>query len=245
MFNRGNKLRSKLANPGVLERLIKLLSPWFCGAFIFSLIIGLWFAIINSPPDYLQGETVRIMYIHVPSAWMALFVYSSIAAASLIGLINGHIVAFIYAKSVAPIGAVFTLICLVTGSLWGKPMWGTWWVWDARLTSMFILMFIYLGYIIISKSFSDPVKGDKISSIFALIGFINIPIIKFSVDIWSTLHQTATISKIDTPSIHIDMIIPLLIMFISFVFLFLYIFSIRFFSELNLRRYVTYTLSIK
>ena len=176
---------------------------------------------------------------------MALFVYSSIAAASLIGLINGHIVAFIYAKSVAPIGAVFTLICLVTGSLWGKPMWGTWWVWDARLTSMFILMFIYLGYIIISKSFSDPVKGDKISSIFALIGFINIPIIKFSVDIWSTLHQTATISKIDTPSIHIDMIIPLLIMFISFVFLFLYIFSIRFFSELNLRRYVTYTLSIK
>tara|TARA_B100000282_G_scaffold296638_1_gene279283 strand:+ start:116 stop:853 length:738 start_codon:yes stop_codon:yes gene_type:complete len=245
MFNRGNKLRSKLANPGVLERLIKILSPWFCGAFIFSLIIGLWFAIINSPPDYLQGETVRIMYIHVPSAWMALFVYSSIAAASLIGLINGHIVAFIYAKSVAPIGAVFTLICLVTGSLWGKPMWGTWWVWDARLTSMFILMFIYLGYIIISKSFSDPVKGDKISSIFALIGFINIPIIKFSVDIWSTLHQTATISKIDTPSIHIDMIIPLLIMFISFVFLFLYIFSIRFFSELNLRRYVTYTLSIK
>ena len=238
-------MRSKLANPGVLERLIKLLSPWFCGAFIYSLIIGLWFAIINSPPDYLQGETVRIMYIHVPSAWMALFVYSSIAAASLIGLINGHIVAFIYAKSVAPIGAVFTLICLVTGSLWGKPMWGTWWVWDARLTSMFILMFIYLGYIIISKSFSDPVKGDKISSIFALIGFINIPIIKFSVDIWSTLHQTATISKIDTPSIHIDMIIPLLIMFISFVFLFLYIFSIRFFSELNLRRYVTYTLSIK
>ena len=238
-------MRSKLANPGVLERLIKILSPWFCGAFIFSLIIGLWFAIINSPPDYLQGETVRIMYIHVPSAWMALFVYSSIAAASLIGLINGHIVAFIYAKSVAPIGAVFTLICLVTGSLWGKPMWGTWWVWDARLTSMFILMFIYLGYIIISKSFSDPVKGDKISSIFALIGFINIPIIKFSVDIWSTLHQTATISKIDTPSIHIDMIIPLLIMFISFVFLFLYIFSIRFFSELNLRRYVTYTLSIK
>ena len=211
-------MKSKLANPGDLERLIKILSPWFCGAFIFSLIIGLWFAIINSPPDYLQGETVRIMYIHVPSAWMALFVYSSIAAASLIGLINGHIVAFIYAKSVAPIGAVFTLICLVTGSLWGKPMWGTWWVWDARLTSMFILMFIYLGYIIISKSFSDPVKGDKISSIFALIGFINIPIIKFSVDIWSTLHQTATISKIDTPSIHIDMIIPLLIMFISFVF---------------------------
>ena len=191
-----------------LERLIKILSPWFCGAFIFSLIIGLWFAIINSPPDYLQGETVRIMYIHVPSAWMALFVYSSIATASLIGLINGHIVAFIYAKSVAPIGAVFTIICLVTGSLWGKPMWGTWWVWDARLTSMFILMFIYLGYIIVSKSFNDPVKGDKISSIFALIGFINIPIIKFSVDIWSTLHQTATISKIDTPSIHIDMIIP-------------------------------------
>ena len=153
--------------------------------------------------------------------------------------------AFIYAKSVAPIGAVFTVICLVTGSLWGKPMWGTWWVWDARLTSMFILLFIYLGFIIVSKSFNDPVKGDKISSIFAIIGFINIPIIKFSVDIWTTLHQPATISKLDTPSIHIDMLIPLLVMFASFIFLFLYIFSIRFFSELNLRRYVAYTLSSK
>ena len=185
------------------------------------------------------------MYVHVPSAWMALFIYSSMAVASIIGLIYGHLVAFIYAKSVAPIGAVFTLICLVTGSLWGKPMWGTWWVWDARLTSMFILLFIYLGFIIVSKSFNDPLKGDKISSIFAIIGFINIPIIKFSVDIWTTLHQPATISKLDTPSIHIDMLIPLLVMFVSFIFLFLYIFSIRFFSELNLRRYVAYTLSSK
>ena len=145
MINKGNELKLQLVNPGILERYIKALSPWFCGAFISSLIIGLWFAIFNSPPDYLQGETVRIMYVHVPSAWMALFIYSSMAVASIIGLIYGHLVAFIYAKSVAPIGAVFTLICLVTGSLWGKPMWGTWWVWDARLTSMFILLFIYLG----------------------------------------------------------------------------------------------------
>ena len=245
MINKGNELKLQLVNPGILERYIKSLSPWFFGAFISSLIIGLWFAIFNSPPDYLQGETVRIMYVHVPSAWMALFIYSSMAVASIIGLIYGHLVAFIYAKSVAPIGAVFTLICLVTGSLWGKPMWGTWWVWDARLTSMFILLFIYLGFIIVSKSFNDPVKGDKISSIFAIIGFINIPIIKFSVDIWTTLHQPATISKLDTPSIHIDMLIPLLVMFVSFIFLFLYIFSIRFFSELNLRRYVAYTLSSK
>ena len=213
--------------------------------FIIVISVGLTEALILSPEDYKQSHSVRIMYVHVPSAWMALFIYSSMAIASLIGLIYGHLVAFIYAKSVAPIGAVFTLICLVTGSLWGKPMWGTWWVWDARLTSMFILLFIYLGFIIVSKSFNDPVKGDKISSIFAIIGFINIPIIKFSVDIWTTLHQPATISKLDTPSIHIDMLIPLLVMFVSFLFLFLYIFSIRFFSELNLRRYVTYTLSSK
>ena len=234
-----------LSNPLRFQKLADKILPYALLLAILNFLLGLYFAFFQSPPDYLQGETVRIMYVHVPSAWMALFIYSSMAIASLIGLIYGHLVAFIYAKSVAPIGAVFTLICLVTGSLWGKPMWGTWWVWDARLTSMFILLFIYLGFIIVSKSFNDPLKGDKISSIFAIIGFINIPIIKFSVDIWTTLHQPATISKLDTPSIHIDMLIPLLVMFASFIFLFLYIFSIRFFSELNLRRYVAYTLSSK
>ena len=235
----------KLLEPNKIFQITSKAPKYVLFLFVVVMSVGLVEALILSPKDYKQSDAVRIMYVHVPSAWMALFIYSSMAVASIIGLIYGHLVAFIYAKSVAPIGAVFTLICLVTGSLWGKPMWGTWWVWDARLTSMFILLFIYLGFIIVSKSFNDPVKGDKISSIFAIIGFINIPIIKFSVDIWTTLHQPATISKLDTPSIHIDMLIPLLVMFASFIFLFLYIFSIRFFSELNLRRYVAYTLSSK
>ena len=238
-------MKSSLVNPGVLERYIKFLSPWAgCLSLIF-LFIGIWFALFNSPPDYQQGETVRIMYVHVPSAWMSMFIYTAIAISSLLGLIYGHLVAYIFAKAVAPIGAFFTLITLVTGSLWGKPMWGTWWVWDARLTSVFILFFFYVGFIIFSKSFNDPSKGDKISSVLALVGFINIPIIKFSVDFWTTLHQPASISKLGSPSIHNEMLIPLMIMFLSFMLLFIYIFSKRFIAELNLRRFVAYTLNSK
>ena len=236
-------MQTNLINPGVLERYVNTLSPWIGFLSFCFLIIGLWFSIFNSPPDYQQGETVRIMYIHVPSAWMAMLIYSSIAVSSVIGLIYGHLVAYIFAKAVAPIGAVFTLICLITGSLWGKPMWGTWWVWDARLTSVFILFFFYIGFIIFTKSFNDPVKGDKISSILAIVGFINIPIIKFSVDFWNTLHQPASISKLGAPSIHPDMLVPLMLMFLSFFLIFLYIFSLRFVAELNLRRFVTYTLN--
>ena len=234
-----------LANPNRFLNFIKPIE-FSIGVFSFLFIfIGLYLSLFNSPEDYQQGDTVRIMYIHVPFAWFASFLYFSISIASIFFLIWKHPFADIIARSIAPLGLIFSILTILTGSLWGKPMWGTWWVWDARLTSMFILLFIYLGFIIVSKSFNDPVKGDKISSIFAIIGFINIPIIKFSVDIWTTLHQPATISKLDTPSIHIDMLIPLLVMFASFIFLFLYIFSIRFFSELNLRRYVAYTLSSK
>ena len=234
-----------LANPNRFLNFIKPIE-FSIGVFSFLFIfIGLYLSLFNSPEDYQQVDTVRIMYIHVPFAWFASFLYFSISIASIFFLIWKHPFADIIARSIAPLGLIFSILTILTGSLWGKPMWGTWWVWDARLTSMFILLFIYLGFIIVSKSFNDPVKGDKISSIFAIIGFINIPIIKFSVDIWTTLHQPATISKLDTPSIHIDMLIPLLVMFASFIFLFLYIFSIRFFSELNLRRYVAYTLSSK
>ena len=238
-------MKSSLANPGVLERYIKIISPWAGYLSLIFLFMGIWFALFNSPPDYQQGETVRIMYVHVPSAWMSMFIYTAIAISSLLGLIYGHLVAYIFAKAVAPIGAFFTLITLVTGSLWGKPMWGTWWVWDARLTSVFILFFFYVGFIIFSKSFSDPSKGDKISSVLALVGFINIPIIKFSVDFWTTLHQPASISKLGSPSIHNEMLIPLMIMFLSFMLLFIYIFSKRFIAELNLRRFVAYTLNSK
>jgi heme exporter protein C len=231
MINRGNELKLQLANPGILERYIKTLSPWFCGTFISSLIIGLWFAIFNSPPDYLQGETVRIMYVHVPSAWMALFIYSSMAVASLIGSIYGHLVAFIYAKSVAPIGALFTLICLVTGSLWGKPMWGTWWVWDARLTSMFILLLFYLAYVLTWKFIEIFEKANKISSIIGIVGLINLPVIKYSVDWWNTLHQTSSITLTSAPTIHYTMLVPLIIMLVGMIIYSLVVFLMKYKTE--------------
>ncbi len=234
-----------LANPGIFENYIRTFSPWLGIFSIVLLSVGLWFAIFNSPIDYIQGETVRIMYIHVPSAWLGMMIYSVVALSSFIGLIYGHIVAYIIAKASAPIGAVFTLICLVSGSSWGKPMWGTWWVWDARLTSVFILFFFFIGFIIFSKSFKDPVKGEKISSILALVGFINIPIIKFSVDFWNTLHQPASISKLDNPTIHVDMMIPLFLMFLAFLFIFMFLLTIRLQAELNDRRYVTHALNVK
>ena len=203
---------------------------------IIVLLVGLWFSLYQSPIDYQQGNAVRIMYIHVPSAWMSMGIYSFIALSSFFGLIYGHITAFTLAKAAAPIGATFTAICLISGSAWGKPMWGTWWVWDARLTSVLILFFFYIGYIVFSKSFNDFSKGEKFSSILAIIGLVNLPIIKFSVDYWNTLHQPASISKFGAPSIHIDMLIPLLIMFLAFIFIFIHLLMIRFQLELNNRR---------
>ena len=222
--------------PGQLNKLSIFLSPWFAIISFILLIIGLWLSFFNSPIDYQQGNAVRILYIHAPSAWLSMMIYSFIAINSFFGLIYGHVTAFCLARAAAPIGLTFTSICLVTGSVWGKPMWGTWWVWDARLTSVLILFFFYIGYIIFSKSFSDFSKGEKFSSILSIIGIVNLPIIKFSVDDWNTLHQPASISKLSSPSIHIDMLIPLIVMFLSFLFLFLYILILRFQGELNLRK---------
>ena len=170
-----------------------------------------------SPEDYQQGSTVRIMYIHVPSAWIALMTFLVMTVYSIIGLAFRMPFGFIINKAVAPIGAIFTLICIVSGSLWGKPMWGTWWVWDARLTSVSILFVFYLIIIFINKSFENNLVREKISAIFILIGSVNLPIIKFSVDWWNTLHQPATISKLSKPSIDPSMITPLIIMTIAFI----------------------------
>ena len=222
--------------PGQLNKLSIFLSPWFAIISFILLIIGLWLSFFNSPIDYQQGNAVRILYIHAPSAWLSMMIYSFIAINSFFGLIYGHVTAFCLARAAAPVGITFTSICLVTGSVWGKPMWGTWWVRDARLTSVLILFFFYIGYIIFSKSFSDFSKGEKFSSILSIIGIVNLPIIKFSVDYWNTLHQPASISKLSSPSIHIDMLIPLIVMFLSFLFLFLYILILRFQGELNLRK---------
>ena len=197
-------MKNQFVNPGFLVNYIKPLTPWSGGISIILLLVGLWFSLYQSPIDYQQGNAVRIMYIHVPSAWMSMGIYSFIALSSFFGLIYGHITAFTLAKAAAPIGATFTAICLISGSAWGKPMWGTWWVWDARLTSVLILFFFYIGYIVFSKSFNDFSKGEKFSSILAIIGLVNLPIIKFSVDYWNTLHQPASISKFGAPSIPVS-----------------------------------------
>jgi len=177
---------------------------------------GLYLSLFASPADYQQSETVRIMYVHVPAAWMALFVYTNMAVASAVALIWRHPLAHIAAHGSAPIGACFTLIALITGSLWGKPMWGTWWVWDARLTSELVLLFLYLGYMALQSAFSDRRTASRASAILALIGVVNLPIIHYSVDWWNTLHQGATILKANAPSIHPSMLIPLLIMVLAF-----------------------------
>ncbi len=193
---------------------------------------ALYLALFASPPDYQQGEAVRIMYIHVPSAWMALFVYSVMAASSASGLIWKNPLSYIMAKESAPIGACFTAITLITGSLWGKPMWGAYWVWDARLTSVLILFFLYIGFMLMFSAFDSRERAEKSAGVLAIMGFINIPIIKFSVDWWNTLHQPASIIRIGGPAIHSSMLWPLLIMFAGFVFLFITLLIIRMQAEI-------------
>ena len=197
---------------------------------------GLYLGLFVSPVDYQQGETVRIMYVHVPSAWMAMFVYSSISIASAMALIWKHPLADLIGKASAPVGAGFTLICLGTGSLWGKPMWGTWWVWDARLTSVLILFFLYLGYIALNNAFDNPVRGAKASAVLALVGAVNLPIIKFSVDWWNTLHQPASVTRLDAPAIHSSMLWPLLLMALGFTLFYVSILILRVRSEMAAAR---------
>ncbi|GJL84265.1 MAG: cytochrome C biogenesis protein CcmC [Micavibrio sp.] len=184
---------------------------------------GLYLALIASPPDYQQSETVRIMYVHVPAAWLSMFIYVSMAVAALVLTIWKHTLAGFYIRAAAPIGAAFTAACLISGALWGQPTWGTWWVWDARLTSVLILFFLYLGAIALNNAYDNPDKGNQASAWLVLIGSVNLPIIKFSVEWWNTLHQPASLtslSKITSPGIHPDMLTPLLVM--AFGFLCLY-----------------------
>ena len=225
-----------LASPSRFRRLSERLYPYTIFLMVLFLILGLWYGIYSSPPDYQQGETVRIMYVHVPAAWMAMMIYFSMTLMSIFSLVWRHPLADLLAKESAPIGAMFTLIALVTGSIWGKPTWGTWWVWDARLTSVLILFFIYLGHVALIKLFDDEEKGSKAAAILTIIGAINLPIIKFSVDWWNTLHQPASVMRLDGPSIHIDMMIPLIFMAFAFLFYYLSFLFINTQSELYKRR---------
>jgi heme exporter protein C len=203
---------------------------------VIALTTGLAFAFFLSPNDYQQGSTVRIMYVHVPSAWLAMLTFLIMTVYSIIGLAFKTPFSFIVNSAVAPIGATFTLICLITGSLWGKPMWGTWWVWDARLTSVAILFFLYLIVIFLKNSFTNDSLGEKITAIFIIVGSINLPIIKFSVDWWNTLHQPASISKLSSPSIDPSMMRPLIIMTIAFTLIGLIIAIIRIKAEILERK---------
>jgi len=222
----------RLANPNRFMQWSGKILPWCAIAAVLLLGVGLYLALFVAPPDYQQGESVRIMYVHVPSAYMATMVYALMAAASAVALIWRHPVADIAAREAAPLGAGFTLLCLVSGSLWGKPMWGTWWVWDARLTSVLVLFFLYLGYIALINAFDEPTRGARAGAILALVGVVNLPIIKFSVDWWNTLHQPASIFRLGGPTIAASMLWPLAVMALGFTLLFVTLWLLRIRSAL-------------
>ena len=226
----------RLANPTSFLKWSRRVLPWASVTTVILLAAGIYLSLFVAPPDYQQGETVRIMFVHVPSAWMALFTYAVMAGASAAGLIWKSPLSHLTAKAAAPIGASFTLLALVTGSLWGQPMWGTWWVWDARLTSVLILFFLYLGYIALWEAIDDYTRAAKSTAILALVGVVNIPIIKFSVDWWNTLHQPASVLRMDGPSIHSSLLVPLLVMGAAFTGYFIVVLLIRLEREILARQ---------
>jgi heme exporter protein C len=225
-----------LANPTRFLNLAGRLIPWLAALTAILFAIGLYLSFFVAPQDYQQGETVRIMFIHVPAAWLAMFGYALIAVASLGTLIWRHPLADVAAKAAAPIGATFTLIALVTGSLWGKPMWGTYWVWDARLTSMLVLFLLYLGLIALWQAIEEPGRAGRAAAILGLVGAINIPIIKFSVDWWNTLHQPASIVRLGGPTIDPSMLTALAVMALAFTLLFVLLHLMAMRAEILRRR---------
>ena len=206
----------KLIKLNNFKNIYRIFTPIFAILMVIVFALGLRSALLTSPMDYQQFDAVRIMYVHVPCAWLSLIIYSIMAISNISGFIWRNPFSYLIAKAIAPIGAIFTLITLITGSIWGQPIWGTWWVWDARLTSVLILFFLYLGYIILVNSFDDKLKGEKIAAIISIIGFINIPIIKFSVEFWNSLHQPASILRSKGIAIAPEMLTPLMLMFGAF-----------------------------
>jgi heme exporter protein C len=202
----------KYGSPPGFYRLAMLLAPWAGLAAVVLFASGLVGGLVLAPPDYQQGEAFRIIYVHVPSAWMSMFIYMVMAGAGAVGLIWHVKVADAVARGSAPVGAAFTFLALATGSLWGKPMWGAWWVWDARLTSELILLFLYLGYMALQTAIEDRRMAARAGAVLAIVGVVNIPIIHYSVIWWNTLHQGPTVTKLGAPSIHFSMLVPLLLM---------------------------------
>jgi heme exporter protein C len=225
-----------LANPARFRRFSQRVLPGLGFATVLMLAVGLYMAFFVAPEDYQQGATVRIMFVHVPSAWLSMGGYAMLAVLGASLLVWRHPLAALMARAAAPVGASFAAVCLLTGSLWGRPMWGTYWVWDARLTSMLLLFFLYLGHIALSRAYDSPERGDRAAAILALIGVINLPIIKFSVDWWNTLHQPASITRLDAPAIHNSILVPLLWMAVSLLFLFVWLVLLRTETEIDRRR---------
>lgn len=209
----------RFANPARFLRIARVATPITAWLGLALLATGLGLGLFGSPPDYLQGESVRIMYVHVPAAWLSMAGYLFVALAGATFLVWRHPLADVAARAAAPAGAVFAAVCLVSGSLWGRPTWGTYWVWDARLTSMLVLFFLYLGYIALANAYDDRERGGRAGAILALVGLVNLPIIKFSVEWWNTLHQPASI-RLSGSSIHPDMLWPLLLSAFGFQLIF-------------------------
>ena len=206
----------KLASPPHFYRIAKRFEPWLGWSAALLIIIGLYGGLVLAPADYQQGDGFRIIYVHVPSAYLSLLIYTIMAVASAIALIWRIKLAHVVATASAPIGASFTFLALATGSIWGKPMWGTWWVWDARLTSELILLFLYFGFIAINRAFEDQRQGDRAAAVLAIVGVVNVPIIHYSVEWWNSLHQGSTLITREGPKMSGDMVWPLLVMILGF-----------------------------
>jgi len=211
---------SYFANPERFDRLARTLLPWTIGLTAALFAVGIPWALVFSPPDYQQSETVRIMYVHVPAAWLAMFAYAALGASSFVYFIWRHNLADLAARAIAPVGAAFAFLCLATGALWGQPMWGAWWVWDARLTSMLVLFLLFLGYLALRAAVEDEKTGARLAAVLAMAGLINLPIIKFSVDWWNSLHQPASVFRFDGPTIHASKLWPLSFMALAYTALF-------------------------
>jgi heme exporter protein C len=232
---------ANLANPTVFVDLTRRLLPWLAAATAALFVVGLLLS-FAAPPDYQQGETVKIMYLHVPAAWMGTFVYGVMTVAALGTLVWRHPLADAAQKAAAPLGAGFTFICLATGSLWGKPMWGTYWVWDARLTSVLVLFILYLGLIALWRAIDDPGRAARAAAILTLVGCVDLPIIKFSVDWWNTLHQPASVFRLGGPTIAPSLLWPLIVMSLAFTFLFLTLHVMAIRNEILRRRIARVTM---
>ncbi|HSM19241.1 MAG TPA: heme ABC transporter permease [Hyphomicrobiales bacterium] len=226
----------QIANPTRFLKLANAVLPWLIGLSVIAFAVGLYMSFFTAPADYQQGETVRIMFIHVPAAWIALACYTLIAISALGTLVWRHPLADVSAKAAAPIGAAFTLLALITGSIWGKPTWGAWWVWDARLTSVLVLFFLYLGLIALWQAIDEPTRAGRAAAILALVGFVNVPIIKFSVQWWNTLHQPASVFRAGGPTLHSSILIPLLVMAVAYTLLFLTLHLMAMRNEILRRR---------